>query len=91
MGKFITHHPWTVVTCVVATCLAVATILLISPTDKYDHDVDELLLKVHLQAQEPYAPPPNMYLWWGPETNHRFVGSGERIRHIFNLGRDLLA
>lgn len=48
---------------------------------------DELLLKVHLEAHEPYSPPSNMYLWWGPSTNHRFVGSGEHIRHLLHLGQ----
>lgn len=48
---------------------------------------NELLLKVHLEAHEPYSPPPNMYLWWGPSTNHRFVGSGEHIRHLLHLGQ----
>jgi len=28
-----------------------------------------------------------MYLWWGPSTNHRFVGSGEHIRHLLHLGQ----
>jgi len=47
----------------------------------------ELLLKVDLEPHEPYSPPPNMYLWWGPSTNHRFVGSGEHIRHLLHLGQ----
>uniref|UniRef100_A0A7S0I2J0 Uncharacterized protein n=1 Tax=Hanusia phi TaxID=3032 RepID=A0A7S0I2J0_9CRYP len=28
-----------------------------------------------------------MYLWWGPSTNHRFVGSGEHIRHLLHMGQ----
>ena len=47
---------------------------------------DELLLKLHLAAHEPYSPPSNLYLWWGEETNHRFVGSGERIRQLLHMG-----
>lgn len=49
--------------------------------------VFQLLLKVDLEPHEPYSPPPNMYLWWGPSTNHRFVGSGEHIRHLLHLGQ----
>jgi hypothetical protein len=26
-----------------------------------------------------------MYLWWGDTTNHRFVGSGEHIRHLLAM------
>lgn len=37
-------------------------------------------------AHEPYSPPSNMYLWWGDTTNHRFVGSGEHIRHLLHMG-----
>ena len=32
-------------------------------------------LQMDLEPHEPYSPPSNMYLWWGPSTNHRFVGS----------------
>ena len=48
---------------------------------------NELLLKVDLEPHEPYSPPSNMYLWWGPSTNHRFVGSGEHIRHLLHMGQ----
>jgi hypothetical protein len=47
----------------------------------------ELLLKVDLEPHEPYSAPSNMYLWWGPSTNHRFVGSGEHIRHLLHMGQ----
>ena len=47
----------------------------------------ELLLKMDLESHEPYSPPANMYLWWGPTTNHRFAGSGEHIRHLLNMGQ----
>ena len=47
----------------------------------------ELLLKLDLASHDPYSPPPNMYLWWGPSTNHRFVGSGEHIRRLLHLGQ----
>jgi hypothetical protein len=33
------------------------------------------------------SPPANMYLWWGDTTNHRFVGSGEHIRHLLAMVR----
>ena len=43
--------------------------------------------QVDLEPHEPYSPPSNMYLWWGPSTNHRFVGSGEHIRHLLHMGQ----
>jgi len=33
------------------------------------------------------APPSNLYLWWGPSTNHRFAGSGEHVRHLLHMGQ----
>ena len=44
-------------------------------------------VQVDLEPHEPYSPPSNMYLWWGPSTNHRFVGSGEHIRHLLHMGQ----
>ena len=79
--------PYGLVAAVAASaCIAVLAVVYYSPHSHAGAEIDELLLKVHLQAHEPYSPPSNMYLWWGPETNHRFVGSGERIRQLFNMG-----
>jgi hypothetical protein len=79
--------PFGLVAAVAASaCIAVLAVVFYSPHRHGANETDELLLKVHLQAHEPYSPPSNMYLWWGPETNHRFVGSGERIRQLFNMG-----
>ena len=70
--------------------LAVAAVVMLSGRDAASTEAPastELLLKVDLEPHEPYSPPPNMYLWWGPSTNHRFVGSGEHIRHLLHLGQ----
>ena len=49
--------------------------------------IDRRPAQVDLEPHEPYSPPSNMYLWWGPSTNHRFVGSGEHIRHLLHMGQ----
>jgi len=70
--------------------LAVAAVVMLSGREASSAQSPastELLLKVDLEPHEPYSPPPNMYLWWGPSTNHRFVGSGEHIRHLLHLGQ----
>ncbi len=71
--------------CLLSACVALATITLLAKM-KVSAQSDELLLKLHLAAHEPYSPPSNLYLWWGEETNHRFVGSGERIRQLLHMG-----
>ena len=73
-----------------AALLAVAAVVMLSGREaefSQQPASTELLLKVDLEPHEPYSPPPNMYLWWGPSTNHRFVGSGEHIRHLLHLGQ----
>ena len=65
------------VACIAAVCLSLGS------RQEYK---DELLLKLDLASHEPYSAPANLYLWWGPETNHRFVGSGERIRQLLHMG-----
>ena len=73
------------IACLLGACVAVSVIVLIAKKYSTEHS-DELLLKLHLAAHEPYSPPSNLYLWWGEETNHRFVGSGERIRQLLHMG-----
>jgi len=36
--------------------------------------------------QEPYSAPMNLWLYWGSMTNKRFTGSGEHVRHVFQMG-----
>ncbi|KAJ1492946.1 hypothetical protein T484DRAFT_1930194, partial [Baffinella frigidus] len=68
-----------------AVCAALAVVV-VSRGAGQAQAPNELLLKQDLQPHEPYSPPSNMYLWWGPSVNHRFAGSGENIRHILHLG-----
>eukprot|EP00960_Hanusia_phi_P052755 761634-Hanusia_phi.AAC.4 len=66
-----------------AACLVV---LAMKMREKSTGGEDELLLKVDLESHDPYSAPANLYLWWGPSTNHRFTGSGEHIRHLLHMG-----
>ncbi|EKX35707.1 hypothetical protein GUITHDRAFT_118092 [Guillardia theta CCMP2712] len=36
--------------------------------------------------REPYSAPMNLWLYWGRMTNKRFTGSGEHVRHVFQMG-----
>jgi len=70
-----------------AAMLVAAAVAVASLKEEPEPMRSELLLKVDLEPHEPYSPPSNMYLWWGPSTNHRFVGSGEHIRHLLHMGQ----
>jgi hypothetical protein len=80
---------------VIAGLAAVATVacmvaLLTVSRDGVSAEETELLLKSHLRAHEPYSPPSNLYLWWGDTTNHRAPSSGEHLRHLLSMVRDIL-
>merc|ERR1719199_2423830 len=70
-----------------ASLVFVAAVGIVVLRSTSEAGTNELLLKMDLEPHEPYSPPSNMYLWWGPSTNHRFVGSGEHIRHLLRLGQ----
>eukprot|EP00802_Teleaulax_amphioxeia_P011205 Tamp_11235.p1 GENE.Tamp_11235~~Tamp_11235.p1 ORF type:complete len:644 (-),score=180.60 Tamp_11235:10-1896(-) len=72
---------------VAAALLVVVAVAMTGLKEETEPMRSELLLKVDLEPHEPYSPPSNMYLWWGPSTNHRFVGSGEHIRHLLHMGQ----
>ena len=85
-GRMLSRHSTLLGVTASIALLAVAAVVTLSRQEVAPAST-ELLLKVDLEPHEPYSPPPNMYLWWGPSTNHRFVGSGEHIRHLLHLGQ----